>query len=236
MGARFAASGLAFFLVLGAAAAASGTSWGSFPTSATVEVWCAPSKPPAAPTYSATVPGFPTTIARLGPALPGCSPLTQGEIIVDGRLLIGCFSETTVMARGGDIVDSPVLLPLVTAILRCDRERDGLRYSNGPQHGDLHRHLVRLGRRSAARLEWFEGGILLNSLTRTGPWSETIMVNITSVGAIETVEVLGSTVAVSLPAAVPARGTPATIALALLLAGSGLAMCVSLDRANELRS
>ena len=148
MGARFAASGLAFFLVLGAAAAASGTSWGSFPTSATVEVWCAPSKLPAAPTYSATVPGFPTTIARLGPALPGCSPLTQGEIIVDGRLLIGCFSETTVMARGGDIVDSPVLLPLVTAILRCDRERDGLRYSNGPQHGDLHRHLVRLGRRS----------------------------------------------------------------------------------------
>jgi len=88
----------------------------------------------------------------------------------------------------------------------------------------------------AARLEWFEGGIPLNSLTRTGPWSETIMVNITSVGAIETVDVLGSAVAVSLPAAVPALGTPATIALALLLAGSGLAMCVSRDRANELRS
>jgi len=222
---RIFRSSTAIILLLGTAAPASSTSWSGFPLSATVEVWCAPSKPPAAPTYSSSVPGFPTTIARLGPSLPGCSPLTQGEVIVDGRLLIGYSAEATWMARGGDIVDSPVLLPLVTASSSAATGSATVSgTATGPNAASYTVTWSGSDAGVAARIEWFEAGVLINSVTRTGPWSETTTMNITSTGPIEDVDVIGHMVAVSLPAAVPAVRLPGVLALGVMLGATGLAM------------
>ena len=116
------------------------------------------------------------------------------------------------MARGGDIVDSPVLLPLVTATsFTATGNATVSGMATGPNTATYTVTWSGSDAGVAARLEWFEGGTPLQSLTRTGPWSETITVNITSTGPIEMVDVLGSTVAVSLPAAVPALGTPGAV-------------------------
>ncbi len=45
----------------------------------TVQIWCAPNAPPAAPDYVDSQTGFVPT-ASLGPGLAGCNPNTRGFI------------------------------------------------------------------------------------------------------------------------------------------------------------
>lgn len=177
------------------AAAYSGTvngfGWGT----ATVRVWCAPNAPPNPPNHQDSQDGFVPT-ASVGPGLAGCNPNTWG--FLSG----GSFWRWNERhaALGGDVVDDPDLLSLVTP---TSSDAEGVLFVSGtvldPFTAEFTISWAGSDAGVATYLAWYEGDTLLDERLQIGPWAETITVLITSTGPIEDVELRPSGAAVSLP-------------------------------------
>lgn len=180
-----------------------GIGWGN----ATVNVWCWPNAPPAAPNFTAGgAAGF--NVSRsLGPGLPGCNPVTEVSS-ANGALW---QNETSWKAGGGDTVDDHSLLPLVTpSSALATGSLVVAATTTGPTSADFFVTWSGSDPGVASHLAWYEGPSLLHSELRVGPWSDVgYLVSITSAGPIEDVELRGSGIAVTLP-------EPATLSLLAL--------------------
>src|SRR5712692_5016214 len=103
-------------------------------------------------------------------------------------------------ALGGDIVDDPDLLSLVTP---TSSDAEGALSVSGtvldPFSAEFTISWAGSDAGVAAYLAWYEGDTLLDERLQIGPWSETITVLITSTGPIEDVELRPSGATVSLP-------------------------------------
>jgi len=185
-----------------------------------VQVWCAPNGPPALPNYVAGDSGW-SASASLGPGLAACHPITHVS-----KTLGPLWSVTGPWkAAGGDSVDAPDLLNLVTP-------------TSYVAYGDLNISAKILSGQSAeftiqwsgsdpgvaAWLGWYEGENMLNEVTQVGPWSETLVVAIDSIGSIEDVVLKGAGIALS--KAVP---EPATLGLV----GAGFVLCILAYRRQQ---
>lgn len=176
-----------------------------------VQVWCAPNGPPADPNYVAGDIGW-SASASLGPGLAGCHPITQVS-----KTLGPLWSVSGPWkAAGGDSVDAPDLLSLVTP-------------TSYVAYGDINISAEILGEHSAeftiqwsgsdlgvaAWLGWYEGDNMLNEVTRVGPWSETLVIEIESTDSINDVVLKGAGVALS--KAVPEPATLGLVGVGLVL-------------------
>ena len=141
---------------------------------ATVNVWCAPNAPPAAPNHTLSSTGFVPTVA-LGPGLAGCNPNTSGFVSA------GSFwrANVAVTALGGDTVHWDHSLSLVTPtspVATTSLVVDSLITS--PTTVNFIINWAGSDPGTAQHLQWFDvtssgTPILLGEEVRVGPWSET---------------------------------------------------------------
>lgn len=188
---------------------------------ATVNIWCAPNAPPAAPNFTQSQTGFVPT-AMLGPGLAGCNPNTSG--FLSGGSLWRWNQQ--VVSMGGDTVDDHSLLPLVTPTSTL--ASGSVSVIGNPVSSSSASFLISWSGSDpgvAAHLAWYEGSTLLYELLRVGPWSETISVSITSSESIEDIVLRASGAAVSL--------TSVPVPAAIWLLGSGLLVFINATRRKK---
>lgn len=140
---------------------------------ATVNVWCAPNAPPAAPNHTLSNTGFVPTVS-LGPGLAGCNPNTSGFVSA------GSFwrANVAVTALGGDTVQWDHSLSLVTPtspMATTSLVVDSMITS--PTTVSFIIDWAGSDPGTAQHLQWFDvtspgSPILLGEEVRVGPWSQ----------------------------------------------------------------